>query len=205
MTQIKIWLISLICIASFFISYPVLADSMAKKSPDYPPLVENLNQLLGFQANPEQNGYTSQELQKKIDNFKLQKYVLETSEDWGVCRNETDKILGIYGRQPKKPVQDILFYLAAGEETDDSWDCQGIYIPSDTKVASLDVITGEPSVLKIVDGTKLVVTSNPDTGELSLNVPSGLVEVIPFGDTNQSIPNLAQADIDAQTPNAPTD
>jgi len=205
MVRIKAWLISFLLICSVFLASPVLADRIAKKSPDYPSVVEALNQFLEFQANPKQSEYSTVEIAEKINNLKLQKYVLETSEDWGICQNKTDKTLAVYGHDPKKPLQNTLFYLAKGQETDDNWDCEGIYIPNDVQVNSLNLIAAEPSALRIIDGTTLTATTNPTTGELVVNVPSGLLNVIPFGDINWSIPDLSQADIDAQIPNAPTD
>ncbi|ACK68325.1 conserved hypothetical protein [Rippkaea orientalis PCC 8801] len=205
MRQFTIWLISLVWIASFCLASPVLADKIAKKSPDYPVVIENLEQLLALQGDPSQTEYSPEELQQEIEAVKLQKYVLETSEDWGVCRNQTGKILGIYGHAPKKSSQDTLVYLADGEETDDSWDCEGIYLPNDIQVASLNLTAGEPSTVKILDGTHLVVTTNPTTGELEFNLPSALLEVVPITDNNWPVPNLAQGDIDAQVPNAPID
>ena len=205
MVRIKAWLVSFLLIWSLFLSSPVLADRIAKKSPDYPSVVETLNQFLEFQANPEQSEYSTTEIEQKINNLKIQKYVLETSEDWGICQNQTDKTIGVYGHDPKRPLENTLFYLAKGQETDDSWDCEGVYIPNDVQVNSLNLIAAEPSALRIIDGTKLTITTNPSTGELVLNVPSGLLNVIPFGDSNWSIPSLSQADIDAQIPNAPTD
>jgi hypothetical protein len=205
MKQLKIWLVTLLCIASFAVASPVLADRIAKKSPDYPVVVENLNSLLELQSNPEQSEYSPEELQQKISDLKLQKYVLETSEDWGVCRNETGKTLSIYARNPKKGTPNTIFYLANGEETDDNWDCEGIYIPNDVKVASLNLPSGESSVVKILDGTNLTISSSPNTNELLLDIPSALLQTINASDTTWTIPNLTQADIDAQAPNAPID
>lgn len=205
MRQLIIWLVSLLWVASFLVASPVLADRIAKKSPDYPVVVQTLDQLLLTQSDPEQTEYYPEELQQKIETAKLQKYILETAEDWGVCRNKTGKTLGIYGHAPKKSTQNTLVYLADGEETDDNWDCEGIYLPNDVQVASLNLVAGEPSTLKIIDGTNLVVSTNQTTGELEFNVPSGLLQIVPIADNNWSVPNLTQADIDAQVPNAPTD
>ena len=104
MVRIKTWLISLLLIGCLIIASPALADRIAKKSPDYPSVVETLNQFLELQANPEQSEYSIAEIEQTIDNLKLQKYVLETSEGWGICQNKTDKILGVYGHDPKKPL-----------------------------------------------------------------------------------------------------
>lgn len=205
MRHLKVLLLILLFSVSFLVASPALADRIAKKSPDYPVVVQTLNNLLSVKNDPEQTEYTAEELQQKIADLKLQKYILETSEDWGVCRNETGKTLAVYAHKPKKSYQNTLFYLGNGEATDDDWDCDGVYLPNDSKVAGLNPVEGEPAAFKIVDGTRLVVTANPDTGELDFNVPSALIQPIQPDEANWQIPNLAQADIDLQAPNAPTD
>lgn len=175
MKKIKVWLVSLLCLAILLIASPALADRIAKRSPDYPVVVENLNALLSVQADPQQKEYTPEELKQIISDLQFQKYVLETSEDWGVCRNETGKNLAIYARNPKKAIPSTLFYIGNGEETDDNWDCEAVYIPNDVNVASLALPAGQPSVVRIVDGTNLTISSNPDTGELLLDAPSALI------------------------------
>ncbi|MBL1208947.1 hypothetical protein [Geminocystis sp. GBBB08] len=205
MKKVKIWLISLLCIVTLFIASPALADRIAKKSPDYPVVVENLNQLLTIKADPQQTEYTPEALTQEISKLEFQKYVLETAEDWGICRNETGKNLAIYARNPKKGTPTSIFYLGNGQETDDNWDCEGVYIPNDRLVASLELPSGQPSVVQILDGTSLTISANPDTGELSLDVPSALVEVVDPANTTLTIPNITQAEVDAQIANAPID
>lgn len=205
MKKIKVWLVSLLCLATLLIASPALADRIAKKSPDYPVVVENLNALLSVQADPEQKEYTPEELKQVITDLQFQKYVLETSEDWGVCRNETGKNLAIYARNPKKAIPSSLVYIGNGEETDDDWDCEAVYIPNDVNVASLGLPAGQPSAVRILDGTNLTISSNPDTGELLLDAPSALIEIVDATDTTLSIPNVTQAEIDKQLPNAPID
>jgi hypothetical protein len=206
MKFLKIALIALVLlITNLVITQPSLADRISEKSPEYTEIVETLDNLLKTQANPQQSDYTAEELQQKIADLKVQKYVLETSEDWGTCRNETGKLLAIYAHKPKKAAQNTIFYLEDGEVTDDDWDCDGILLPNDVKVSGLDLTPGEPVALKIVDGTALTARTNPETGEIELNVPPALITVLKEGDLDWSIPNLAQADIDAQAPNAPTD
>lgn len=205
MKKVKNWLISLLCIATLFIATPALADRIAKKSPDYPVIVENLNALLTIKADPQQTEYTPEVLTQEISRLEFQKYVLETSEDWGICRNETGKNLAIYARNPKKGTPTSIFYLGNGQETDDNWDCEGVYIPNDAKVASLELPSGQSSVVRILDGANLTISANPDTGELSLDVPSALLEVVDPTDTTLTIPNVTQADVDAKIANAPID
>jgi hypothetical protein len=40
---------------------------------------------------------------------------------------------------------------------------------------------------------------------MELNLPLALTQLVKAGDVNWTIPTLTQADIDAQTPNAPID
>jgi hypothetical protein len=205
MKPIKYWIIALWCIVNLGFASSVLADPIAKKSPDYPIIVETLNTLLETQLHPETRSDSPEVLSQKIEEAKLQKYFLETAEDWGICRNETGKTLGVYGRNPKQSTVNNLRYLGKGQETDDSWDCEGIYLPNDLKVTGLSLAEGQPTAIKILDGTKLVITSDPNTGELSFNTPSLLLKPITESDPNWTIPNLTQGDIDAQVPNAPVD
>jgi hypothetical protein len=205
MNLIKALFIAFVLLVNVVMMQPALADPISEKSPDYPRITQALDELLQVKANPEQTDYSAPELEQKIATLQLQKYILETSEDWGVCRNETGKTLGVYLHAPKKTNQDTLYYLADGESTDDDYDCSGIYLPSDAKVAGLDLAVGAPVALSIIDGTQLTATTNPTTGKIEFNVPSALTQVVNVGEANWSIPNLAQADIDAQTPNAPAD
>jgi hypothetical protein len=187
MKRLKVLLVLLVCLVSFAIAGPALADRIAKKSPDYPVVTQALSDLLQLQKDSNQTTYKPEELRQKITDVKLQKYILESSKHWGTCRNETGQTLAVYAHKPKKSLTNTLYYLGAGQETDDSWDCDGLYLPSDTKIAGFNLTGTDPVALKILDGSQLVATTNPATGEMELNLP------------------LAQADIDAQTPNAPID
>ncbi|MEE3719954.1 hypothetical protein V2H45_24745 [Tumidithrix elongata RA019] len=53
-----------------------------------------------------------------------------------------------------------------------------------------------------MDGTKLIVKANPETGAIALNTPVSLVK---SEETTWFIPNVSQSEIDARVPNAPTD
>ena len=187
------------------IAQPSLADRIAKKSPDYPQVTQALKDLLKVKADPSQSEYTVEQIQQKTADLQLQKYILETSEDWGTCRNETGKTLAVFAHKPKSSGTNTLYYLGSGKSTDDSWDCDGVLLPNDAKVAGFNLTAGEPAALKILDGTQLVATTNPTTGEVELNTPLALTKILNVGEPNWSIPNLAQADIDAQKPNAPID
>lgn len=220
----KAVLVFLFLVLNLVIAQPSFADPIAEKSPEYAQITQKLSQLLQGRSNPSAAGYnTVEELQKSISDLQFQKYVMETTEDWGVCRNETGRTLGVYAHKPSKygSSANTLFYLGNGQKTDDEWDCDGIYLPSGVNVAGINVPvaenpvaenpTGEnqeqqpkqPLFVKIVDGTNLTVTSNPLTGEIELNAPPA--GVFAASELNPAVPYLSQAQIDAQIPNAPID
>lgn len=205
MKLFKIALVVLMLFVNLAIAQPSLADRIAKKSPEYPQVIQALEDLSKVKADPDQSQYTAEELQQKTADLQLQKYILETSEDWGTCRNETGKTLAVYAHKPKSAVTNTLYYLGNGKTTDDDWDCDGVLLPSDAKVAGFNLTAGEPAVVRILDGTQIVATTNADTGEVQLNAPQALTLLLNVGAPNWSIPNLTQADIDAQKPNAPID
>lgn len=205
MKGLKLLLVLLLCLVNFAIAGPALADPIAKKSPDYPVVTQALNDLLQLQKDPNQTTYQPEELQQKIADVKLQKYILESSKGWSTCRNETGKTLAVYAHKPKAAATNTLYYLGTGQETDDDWDCDGLYLPSDAKIAGFNLTGSDPVALKILDGSRLVATTNPDTGELELNLPLALTQMVKAGEVNWSIPAMAQADIDAQVPDAPID
>ncbi|MCC5639264.1 hypothetical protein LC593_26255 [Nostoc sp. CHAB 5844] len=201
----KMILVVVLFLLNFAVAQPSWADKMSKISPDYPIVVQNLNSLLMARNNPEQAGYTAEELQQKIAALQLQKQTLETSEDWASCRNETGSPLAIYSRKPEDAIPNSLYYLGNRQTTDEDWDCDAVYLPSDAQVAGLNLPAGEPAILKLVDGAQLVARINPTTQELQFDVPPALVEVLKPNQVSWSVPNLAQADINMQIPNAPND
>jgi hypothetical protein len=216
----KVILVFLFLLVNLVIAQPSFADPIAEKSPEYTQITQQLGQLLQGRSDPSAAGYnTAEELQKRISDLQFQKYVMESTEDWGVCRNETGKTLAVYAHKPSKhgSSANTLFYLGNGQKTDDDWDCDGLYLPSGVNVAGISVPVGEnqeqvgenqeqpqqPLFVKIVDGTKLIARTNPLTGEIELNAPpAGIFQA---GELNPAVPNLSQAQIDAQIPNAPID
>ena len=129
--------------------------------------------------------------------MKFQKYIFENSEySGGVCRNETENTLLVYGQKPKNSTSTYvneLYLLPSGAETDDDWDCQGAYIPG--KVATEQEPATSPNAFNIFKGTRLVATTNPQTGEIEFNVPPA--KIINPGEDNWFIPENLQAGIDA--------
>lgn len=208
--KLKHILIVLLVIVSFVFAQPTLADPNLTKTPDYTEVTQALDSLLQAKDAPDQSEYTPEEIQQKIGELQFQKYILETAEDWAQCRNETGKTLAIYAHKPKKSNQtNTLYYLANGDVTDNDWNCDGVYLPGGTKVAGLipsdtqEQELTEPVAVKIVSGTQLIASSNPQTGVVQFNVSPA--KVFKAGDVNWSIPTMTQADIDANVPNAPID
>jgi hypothetical protein len=208
MKFLKVALVAVMLWVNLLVLQPAEADPIAEKSPEYAEITQSLSSLLNAVGNPQESGYTAEELQQKITNLQFQKYIMETTEDWGVCQNDTASTIGVYAHKPKKGrvVENTFFYLGAGQSTDDEWDCDGVYLPSGSKVAltSAGLIQDltEPIALKITDGTRLAISASPED-VIGFNLP--LAQVLKVGDSTWSIPDLTQADIDAAVPNAPQD
>lgn len=202
MRIIKIIIVFLVLIANLTIAQPSWAGKDFTKGTDYIEVTQELNQLLSVQNNPEQAGYTLEELQQRILQLQSQKTVIETAKKRSQCRNETGKTLGIYANKGKKsPTQ--LYFLGAGQITDDDWDCDGIYLPAGSQVilnlnAPAQDLT-EAIALKFVDGTQSITKINPTNGAVELNVVP--TKIFKAAESNWPIPKLSPADIDAQVPN----
>lgn len=201
MQLIKIILVALVFILNLTVAQPSWAGKDFTKGADYAEVTQELNQLLSAQANPEQTGYTPEQFQKRLSQLQSQKYVMETARKRAQCLNQTGRTLGIYANKPKKyPTQ--LYFLAAGQITDDDWDCDGIYFPAGTQVVlspntQVQQLT-EPIAVKFVDGTQSIARTNPATGAIELNVAPA--NVFKAGEGNWLLPTLSQADIDRQVP-----
>jgi hypothetical protein len=78
-------------------------------------------------------------------------------------------------------------------------------LPGDSQVAlgaGLQELA-EPVAIRFVPGTRLIASANPNTGAVEFNAPTfGLFSANQLAWT---IPSLTQAEVDAQTPNAPID
>jgi hypothetical protein len=195
--------IVLVLLLNLVIAPPSWAGSPdLTQSPDYTEVTQAIDHLLQIKNTSDQTEYTPEEIQKKLGDLKLQKYILETAQDWAQCRNETGKTLGVYAHKAKKSLQqNTLYFLGNGQVTDNDWNCDGIYLPTGSLVADLGQELTEPIAIKIVDGTQLVAKANPETGAIEFNVPPA--KVFKTGEGTWSIPNFSQADIDANVPNAP--
>lgn len=207
MKLLKILLVGLVFLVNLAIVPPSWADAPnLTNTPDYTEVTQALNNLLQAKNNPD-SGYTPEKFQQELGDLQLQKYILETARNWGQCRNETGRTLAVYAHKGKKSQASQLYYLGDGNITEDEWSCDGVYLPSGIKVAGLNSgdtqvqeLT-EPIALKIVSGTQLVATANPETGAIEFNVSPA--KVFKSGEGNLSSPNLTSADIAAQAPTAP--
>lgn len=209
--KLKSVLIVLLILMNLIFAQPSWA-SKAKltQTPEYTEVTESLNKLLQAKTAPQENSeYTSAEVEQKIGQLQLQKYILETASHPAECRNETGNTLAIYAHKGKKAP--TLFYLGKGQYTDDDWSCDGVYLPSGAKLANATSLgiqeLTEAEALKITPGTQLVISTNPQTGAYELNVSPA--KVLKAGDqaveNGLSIPNLSISDISTQVPNAPID
>ncbi|MGL5834295.1 MAG: hypothetical protein ACRC1Z_13825 [Waterburya sp.] len=205
----KLWktiFLGLLLCLNFAIATPALADKPNfQNNPDYIEITDNLNKLFEAKANkflPE--GLTTNEVDQKIARLQLAKYIIENGEGNTECRNETGKSIAVYGSKTKKAdtnYDNALYLLPDGQTTDEDWNCEGIYLPNDAKVTGLDL--NSAVAVKVLNGTKLVIKSNPDTGVYELNLPPA--KVFKAGEANWDIPDLAQASLDVQYPKAPVD
>ncbi|MEP0871288.1 hypothetical protein NDA01_15875 [Trichocoleus desertorum AS-A10] len=192
MKLVKIILVLLVFLVNLAIAPASWADKpKVSKNHDYVEMTRTLNRLF---AERDAQG-NSPELKQQIDELQLQKAAIESGITWGQCRNETGQTLAIYGPagEESKSGSNALYFLADGETTPEGWDCNGVYLPNDVQAAG---IPSSPAVFKILDGTRLVAKTNPDTSEIVFNVPP--VQDSPAKDL--SIPNVSQTFINSRIP-----
>ncbi|MDF5728526.1 MAG: hypothetical protein PUP92_10945 [Rhizonema sp. PD38] len=200
----KIAIVVLLFLINLMVAQPSFAGKKLAENPDYIEVSKALDSLL---QDKETQGATPENA-LKIANLQFQKYILETGEGKGVCRNETGTTLLVYGQKNKKSkstYDNALYLLPNGQETDDEWDCDGVYVPSNLKVTGIadgqELVT--PIAYKIVDGTKLVAKSNPETSAIEFNVPPA--QIFKTSEVNWFIPDTIQAVLDTGISNAPID
>ncbi|RAM52730.1 MAG: hypothetical protein C6Y22_04595 [Hapalosiphonaceae cyanobacterium JJU2] len=189
---VKITIVCLLLLVNLMIAQPSWAGKKYTSNPDY---IE-VNKELEAALQEKQIQGSTPEILENISNLKFQKYILETDEKYGVCRNETGKTLLIYAQKPKKSsstYDNQLYLLPSGAETDDELDCDGVYIPGTPATENQEAKPA--TAFKVVDGTRLVATTNPTTGEIEFNVPPA--KVFQAGEANWFIPDTVQAALDA--------
>ncbi|MDD1429018.1 hypothetical protein MEO94_32235 [Dolichospermum sp. ST_sed9] len=209
----SILVLALLCLTLLFAESALADPPKYKKNPDYITLNQQLNQLQTAKATQTPLvGHTLEEINQKINDLEFQKFAFESGIDWGQCSNQTGKTLAIYGTEPNLEDDDYsngaaLYFLGDGQTTKDRWNCKGIYLPADVQAVALGLneqnveLTGGV-VLKVLNGTKLVVKTNPDTSAIEFN-PVG-TQILKAGEVNWFIPNVSQSVIDAKVTTAPT-
>lgn len=136
----------------------------------------------------------------EIAKLQFEKYIIETGESFSECRNLTGSPLVVYGKKSKfdqSTFDNALYTLPSGKTTNEDWNCQGIYLPTGLNNDGL------PVAVKLVTGTQLVATSNPETGLVELNIPAA--KIFKTGEVNWAIPDSAEALAAIQLPQAPLD
>lgn len=216
--NMKIWkslLILLMIVVNFAFAQPSFADRPKfSKNPDYIEVTKTLDKLTqAKEAQTQVEGVTPEEIQQKIDELTFQKYALETGINWGQCENKTGNTIAVYGKRPNEEededaiYENGLYFLADGQSTKNNWDCDGFYLPNDATIAGLTADGQaqeftEAVAIKIPDGSKLAIKTNPDTAAIEINVPNA--QIVKANEVNWFIPNVSQAIIDTRVPNAPT-
>jgi hypothetical protein len=201
MNFLKVVLVAIVFLINLAIAPPSWAGQDHTKGADYAEVTQSINQLLQVKDAPDQAGYTPDEFQQQLSKLQAQKSVMETTTTRAQCHNETSGTVAVYANKPKKsPTQ--LYFLGAGTETDDDWDCDGYYIPAETQVilspnAEAQTLV-EPLAVKFTDGTQSSVTTNSTTGALEFNVAPA--QVFTAADTKWILPSLSQADVNAHAP-----
>jgi hypothetical protein len=213
MRTLKYILMIAICCISLLFSKFALADTPRyMKNPDYIKFTTQLNQLQNAKATatlPE--GYKLEEVEQKISDLELQKLAFESGIDWGQCINKTGKTLAIYGPEANEEADNYLgatlYFLGDGQTTKNKWNCKGIYFPVDVKVAALG-LEGQRQelnggvVIRVFNGTKLVLAINPDTGVIEFTQAG--TQILKPGESDWFIPHISQAIVDARVTNAPS-
>jgi hypothetical protein len=206
----KLWQVTLVLLV-FLVNLLFVQPSWADRpkldeNTDYQELTTTLDSFLQAKTdNTLPEGISSaDELDQKITQLQYQKYIVENGEGVSICRNESGKEIAVYGAKSKKSTSTFdseLYILPDGEETDDDWNCDGVFVPNDVKVTGLDL--GGASAIKILNGTELTISSNPNTGALEFNLPPA--KVFKAGEINWDIPDLAESDLSRTLAQAPTD
>lgn len=202
MKFVKVALVAIALLLNVILAPPAWAGQDHRKGTDYVEVTQAINQLLQVKDALEQSGYTPEQYQQQLIKLQAEKQIMESTTTRAQCHNQTAGNLAVYVNKPKKlPTQ--LYYLAAGKETDDDWDCDGYYLPAGSQVifgpqAQPQAVT-EPLAVKFVDGTQSFVKINP-AGAIEFNLSPATV--FKAGETPWAIPALSQAEINAQTPSS---
>ncbi|WP_019500487.1 hypothetical protein [Pseudanabaena sp. PCC 6802] len=208
-SHLKLFLIALLVVANLIFAQPSLAQ---KTNFNRTPVNSELNKPLGSPVNPTISATQGAQVktEKSVpvatqarDEQEFLKYAQASGINWGQCRNETGKTIAVYGPKPKRttdPYDTAIYFLGNEQVTEEEWDCNGIYLPSDVKLKGQT--TSGAAAIEILDGTSLVAKSDPD-GTIELNIPNP--KILKSGEVNWYIPEVSQSFIDTRIPNAEVD
>ncbi|GAB1544701.1 hypothetical protein NUACC21_73770 [Scytonema sp. NUACC21] len=217
MKAFKYILMVVLLLANFIFAQPSFADPpKVTKSSEYKELTKEIDKLRTVQESQTQlENYTPEEIENKLNELELLKYAFETGVNWGQCQNNTGNTLAVYGPIPANvdeedfPYDAGLYFLADGQTTQNDWDCQGIYIPTDVNAVSPtsdgqnQEITGGV-VVKVPKGTKLAIATNQNTGAIEFSMPVTQVSKSSKSKINWFVPKVSQAFLDTRATTAPT-
>jgi hypothetical protein len=214
MKGLKYILMVAVLLTSLVFAQPSLADRPEyTENPDYITLTKELKNLQAAKKTQGQlEGYTSEQIEQKINELEFQKYAFESGINWGQCSNQTGKTLAVYGPpvvedDDEESNATALYFLAAGQTTQNQWNCKGVYLPSDVVAVAVDKdgqgqeLSGGV-VIKVPNGTNLVLKTNADTGAIVFNQAG--TQIVKPGEVDWFVPNVSQAVVDARVTNAPT-
>ncbi len=199
---IRSLLVVLVMLVNLVLMQPVWADPpKLTATTEYTEVTAAINHLLQAKASPDESKLPPEAIERQLGDLKLQKYILESATGWAQCRNATGKTLAVYAHKVKSTAAPALYYLGDGQTTDDDWNCDGIYLPTGTKVAGLPIASEltEPVALKVTSGAQFVARANP-AGDLEFNLNPA--KIFKAGEGNLSIPDLTPAAIESTKPNA---
>jgi hypothetical protein len=203
MQRFKAFFVFLLLFCTLFLTPPAWADyGKYTKTPEYKEVTQAITDLLDSSKT---TGLSSETLQQKMADLRFQKYIMESADDPALCRNETGKTIAVYARPKKSTALPTLYYLGNGQETDDDFECTGVYLPGESKVVlpatNAQENLADPVALKVVPGTQLMAIANPD-GAIEFNAPA---KVFKSGEIDWAMPAITQVDVEAHSPNAPVD
>jgi hypothetical protein len=203
MQCVKAFVIFLILVCSLLLTPFAWADSgKYMETSEYKEVIQAITNLRDVTKT---TGLSPDMVQQKMADLRFQKYIMESADDPALCRNKTGKTLAIYARPQNSTASPILYYLGDGQETDEDFECTGVYLPGGSKVvlpvAAAQEELAESVALKFLPGTQLVAIASPD-GAIEFNAPA---KVFKSGEIDWAMPAITQADVEAHSPNAPLD
>jgi hypothetical protein len=140
---LKTILVCLVLLISWVTMSPALADPpKLDRNADYQTITQTLTDLLQARDTDQlpEGIQSTEQLEQAITGLQYQKYVVESGKGVSECRNNTGRAIAVYGPTTKKltsQFDNTLYLLPSGGETDDDWNCEGVFLPSDLKVAGL--------------------------------------------------------------------